>query len=112
MTREDWMWVAIRVFGIYLLVLAVLSVASVIGGAYAAASLHGFALDLPDEASDLTKFAQRLVGNHVQLLLTDCVRLVVCAAAGGDLVSRGRLVFRLVSRQNPLSERQGRANGL
>ena len=34
MDRKDWIWVAIRIFGIYLLVLAVCSLPDVLGSAF------------------------------------------------------------------------------
>lgn len=105
MTREDWIWVAIRIFGIYLIVLAVKTVPGIIGSGYSTVSLRGLTLARPGEGGEnaLANLAQKLTVGHFTALLTGCVQLIVYFIAGWYLVSNGRWVFRLVSKQNPLS---------
>ena len=39
MTKEDWIWIAIRIFGIYLIVLAIISIPGVINSGFMTISL-------------------------------------------------------------------------
>lgn len=51
MNKSEWIWVAIRIFGIYLLVLAVIAIPEAIGAVYAHLHLANAASNSSDLAS-------------------------------------------------------------
>jgi len=110
MKREDYIWIAIRVFGIYLLVLAVVALPSVLSSAYSTWVMWG-AFDVevvtPDSAV-LTKLASKLSGAALVKLISATGEVVLFSLAGWYLVRRGTLVFNLINTVDPLSERKAR----
>ena len=97
MTKEDWIWVAIRIFGIYLIVLAVISLPALLGSSIMVHSWWGLSADA-SEASDLMDtMASRLLTAQFSALLSALCRVIVFTGCGVYLVRSGKLIFRLVS---------------
>ncbi len=106
MKREDYIWVAIRVFGIYLLVLAIVSLPLLVSSAYSTWAMRDLALDTrgdPDMSLGL-QLASRLAIAHVTSLIAAAGKAVLFSLAGWYFLRRGSLIFRLVSIRDPLSD--------
>ena len=102
MKREDYIWVAIRVFGIYLLVRAVMTVPMLISTGYSTWALHVVInAELETETSPMYSFARRIALTQVSTLISSAIKTVLFVLAGVYLLKRGVLVFNLVSGKNP-----------
>ena len=99
MTREDYIRVAIRVLGIYLLVMAVITAPTLVWSGYATwASRH---VPLAEGAG--MRWDALLQRNNSMVFIGAGARFLAFFLTGLYLVRNGRFVFRLVNRQDPLS---------
>lgn len=117
MTKQDWIWVAIRIFGIYLLVLAVTTVPRVVSSCLSAYThyrlrVHFQAHDTgrgpgeghegkaPDTFTQLRRttreLAERQAVSALNQLASSVVQLALFGAIGVYLIRSGCLVFRWV----------------
>jgi len=106
MNRNDWIWVAIRVFGIYLLVLAVVAIPDVVTSWYQVSMFREFQQTLPSQAtpesSDVLLSMMRATMKAAgSTYLSSVVRLVLFSIFGFYLMWKGNLLFRIISRQSP-----------
>ena len=115
MSKEDWLWVAIRVFGIYLLVLAVTNVPSVFSAAlraYGASQLPTFrsardSADAPfaELAASFAQTKRATLSGALAELVSSVLSVLLFGVLGIYLVRNGRLLFRLVA--PPLQASEG-----
>ncbi|MCE5279803.1 MAG: hypothetical protein ABFD92_20640 [Planctomycetaceae bacterium] len=105
MNRNDWIWIAIRIFGIYLLVLAVCALPDVINSGF---NLWMFSrLHLGDvfASTQPEHLGFQIKKSYLQLTLTglvsSAVKVIFFALAGWWMLRRGNLLFKLISRQGP-----------
>jgi len=108
MTKEDFVWVGIRLFGIYLLVLAVTSLPEAIEGYWTSSSIRDAVKmcggSLPaavyDQEPAIGLF-ERLFASagaaSARRFVGSLVRVVLFIPAGLYLCKGGKLVFRIVS---------------
>jgi hypothetical protein len=101
MTRDDWIWVAVRIFGVYLVVMAVMTVPKVINGALSTWTWSGKVTFHEADTSDmsdmrLSQYYKTARAAAVTSLVVSSVRLVVFAIVGLYFLRNGRFVFRLV----------------
>jgi len=102
--KRDWIWVAIRVFGIYLLVLAVTGLPGLVSSAWSAVAFADIAGNWRHEgdqcSSDgalmLSKMFGKLFSAAVSSLLASITQVVIFTIVGIYLLRSGKLVFRLV----------------
>ncbi len=107
MTKDEWVWVAVRIFGIYLLVLAVTALPGLVSSGfgcwvYRDIQTHAFSgLRVPDAKTEALDTAVELLAKsmqaHVGLFLARLVRVVLFSLVGVYLLKKGGLVFRLVN---------------
>ena len=94
MTRQDWIWVAIRIFGIYLLILAITGIpASVSTGC------SSYMLWRASGGGDIAGIWSTLWATRIPLLLGSVAGVVLYSVVGVYFLKSGRLVFRLVNWQ-------------
>lgn len=106
MSKEDFVWVGIRVFGIYLLVLAVLSVPNLAHSLLMAIQMHDFALhrgatgleSSSGSVDAMSDMMGTIFGGHVTASVTTAIRLLACTAFGIYFLRHGEYVFRLACR--------------
>ena len=105
MTREDYIWVAIRVFGIYLLVLAITAVPSLLSSAYATWVFWDFApqTEAPSELVPFAALESKLADTYLSQLIKSAGRVALFLVAGWYFLCRGAFVFSLVGKRMPLS---------
>ncbi|MEE2602742.1 MAG: hypothetical protein VX595_06720 [Pseudomonadota bacterium] len=96
MNKDEWIWVAIRIFGIYLLVLAIISIPEAIGAIYA----HLNVADAANRSSELASVAGSLRKAAVSKGITAVSQLVLFSVASYYFICRGKLIHRLASREN------------
>ena len=105
MRREDYIWVAIRVFGIYLLILGVTAIPPLVSSAFGAWMFRDW-ISLVAEGSrpePIADLKSQIFATQVTALILSAVKTVLFFSAGWYLLRRGGLVFSLVSKQDPLS---------
>lgn len=93
MNKRDWIWVAIRIFGIYLLVEAILALASA-AGAVVVLYQH-FIIGYPSNA-DAERALSGINQNMLAQLITSLCRLLVDGAAGLYFIKGAKFIFKLV----------------
>lgn len=105
MTREDYIWVAMRVLGIYMVVLAVTNLPGFITGLYFVSTLWKYGPPLPvDAGAQSAVHMKHLVfKTYSNQAVTRILKVLIFSASGWYLLCRGGFLFSLVSAQNPLS---------
>lgn len=96
MTKDEWIWVAIRIFGIYLLVLAVIAIPEAIGNMYAYIKMS-FAIE---DSSELAKLATSLRGAAIAKGFTAIAQLILFSLVSYYFLRHGKLIHRLASSEN------------
>ncbi|MEK6233403.1 MAG: hypothetical protein N2C14_01695 [Planctomycetales bacterium] len=94
MKKQDWIWVAIRIFGIYLLVLAVISLPKALS-----ASMHLWIISSasgPFEIELLHEATRLLFLTAMQNLTVSLLTVVVFTGIGIYLIRGGGWLFRIV----------------
>ena len=98
MDKRDWIWVAIRIFGIYMLVLAVTGVPSLIS--YGWMALTFWRMQPTPSGDDSNKLLLdtmvRAKVSYAGLLGAQIVRVTLFTLVGVYLLRSGRLIFRLI----------------
>ena len=93
MSKEDWIWVAIRIFGIYLIVLAITSVPALVMNAYIVSQNAALQVDTVDKMHDtIFQAAAASLTNNI-------VRVVLFSLIGFYFLRSGKLIFKLISRK-------------
>ena len=105
MNRNEWIWVAIRVFGIYLLVLAVTAIPDLISGAlssymYWSARTSSIGLEGKDWAA-VNTITERASSSLAISFVSGLVRMILFSITGYYLLRKGNLLFELISHQQP-----------
>ncbi|WP_062814995.1 MULTISPECIES: hypothetical protein [unclassified Alcanivorax] len=95
MNKDEWIWVAIRIFGIYLLVLAIISIPEAIGAIYA----HLNVADAASQSAEIASFADSLRKAALSKGITAISQLMLFSMASYYLICRGKLIHRLASRE-------------
>lgn len=107
MGRNDWIWVAIRIFGIYMLVLAAIAIPELISSALITHNLwdrpHIGAM-LPADKTDPERLWNTMRHTSLAALLASLVRVIFYSALGYYLLRKGNFLFKVISRQPPPSE--------
>lgn len=93
MTKRDWIWVAIRIFGIYLLVDAITAIPTLI-------SSVGLMLQYVNVASsgaaDPDHYLRLLRNNMIQNFASSLGRLIICGGFGMYFIKGAALLFKLI----------------
>ena len=108
MTKEDYVWVGIRIFGIYLLVLALTTLPNLVHSGYMSYHMHHLTRmqdhlmegteESPDKLATLMhKFLETGFVAQAGNAMTCIVRIVLFSLAGLYMTCRGRFLFRIVS---------------
>ncbi len=97
MSKQDWLWVAIRIFGIYLLVMAVAHISAALASAWSVWFFWDLLSGPPLEAGELTKSMGVMMKSQVSVLIGNVLYVIICGLAGLYMVVRGQFLFRLVN---------------
>ena len=99
MNKRDWIWVAIRIFGIYLLVLAVVALPKILGASMIlwtmSRPLGIFNLEMLGEAQEL------IFSNALKDLCVSLFTVVLFTAIGSYMIRGGGWLFRLICPPDP-----------
>jgi hypothetical protein len=93
MTKHDWIWVAIRVFGIYLLVQAIIAIPSLISSAFGVYQFYDFGAHGTTDLDHVSRLLHRELGTQ---LVSSLSRLIICGGAGFYFIKGGTFLFRLI----------------
>ncbi len=96
MTKDEWIWVAIRIFGVYLLVLAVISIPDAIGQIYAMIKLSG----ATESTHDLAKVSISLRDAALAKGVTAISQLILFSLASLYFLKYGKLIHKLAISEN------------
>ncbi len=92
MTKHDWIWVAIKVLGLYLLVEAIIAIPGLIGSAHGVYQHYGFP---PASSVELDRISRLLHEGLETQFISSLFRVIICAAGSFYFLRRGRFLFRL-----------------
>ena len=95
MTKRDWIWVAVRVFGLYLLVMAIVAIPQTIG-----AGIQWWITYDPGPKADSDKLydmTNMLSKSHLGIFIAGIVRLIGLGLAGVYFLKGARAVCRLIA---------------
>jgi len=102
MTKEDWIWVAIRIFGIFLIVKAITALPDVVGGVAQASQWRSlgdsrcYRGDLSEEFRVFDELRSTAFTVMVSRLMKAVARVALFAVCGVYFLRGGRLIFRLI----------------
>ena len=105
MSKDDWIWVAVRIFGIYLIVLAITSVPPLVMNAYTLFQNDVSKVDaLVDQdissgVDTVDKIHDLIFQATAASLTNNIVRVVLFCLIGFYFLRHGKLFFRLISRK-------------
>ena len=114
MSKKDWIWVAIRIFGIYLLVMAVVALPGLVKSGWVSYHYREFmkaARAAADETehSGFTDLSLKLLEANLAQVIGGAARVIVFTIVGIYLLASGRLLFRLIYRKELAEEPGGPA---
>lgn len=96
MTKDEWIWVAIRIFGIYLLVLAVIAIPEAIGNIYAYIKMSFSIQDSTELAKLATSFKEAAIAKG----FTAVSQLILFSIVSYYFLRHGKLIHKLASSEN------------
>jgi hypothetical protein len=99
MGREDWIWIAMRIFGIYLLVLAVIEIPTLMQSAFQVVAYHKNIAFVGQQNDYLSQMMSTLERNSMSSLFGGTMRVIIYSLAGYYLLRRGKMLFKIMSRQ-------------
>ncbi len=97
MTKDEWIWVAIRIFGIYMLVLAVMAVPDSIAHIYSAIMMPGFQATSSDELVKMIVSLKKAAMGKGVLTLS---QVILFSFFSYYLLKNGKLIHKLASSEN------------
>lgn len=101
MNREDYIWAAIRIFGIYMVVLGIVALPGIFSSVF---SLTQYQTSGGIETmAQLTQHARGLVLTN---LANRILSALIYGFAGYYFLARGTLVFKLISKKNLLNDEE------
>lgn len=96
MNKSEWIWVAIRIFGIYLLVLGIVAIPDVIGNVYGLIHMSNAAKETTDMASMAISLQKAAMAKGV----TASFQVVVFLMASIYFLKYGKAIHKLACREN------------
>jgi len=101
MTKEEWIWVAIRIFGIYLVVLAIMAVPGILSSSFMAYNWYGYSPTFGSNSSDtaqiIDKMGSKLFNVQLSELVAGLCKVLLFGGLGIYFLRSGKFVFRLIS---------------
>ncbi|WP_409523682.1 hypothetical protein [Nitrincola sp. MINF-07-Sa-05] len=95
MSKSEWIWVAIRLFGIYLLVLAFISIPDAIGNIYALV----YMLDTTGNSSDSASMVNSLRKSAKAAGSKATAQLVIFLVAAYYFLRHGKAIHKLANHE-------------
>jgi len=100
MNKEDWIWVAIRIFGIFLIVMAILALPRLISSAHIAWVYRGqwtLCDDISESSEAITDLMKKAYAQTLADLISNGFRVVCFTLIGIYFLRGGSLIFRLIN---------------
>ena len=96
MTKDEWIWVAIRIFGIYLLVLAIMALPETIGYVYASIQMNA----VEAAGNDLMSLATSIRNTAMSKGLIAITQVIIFTAFSFYFLRHGKWLHKLASSEN------------
>lgn len=96
MNKSEWIWVAIRIFGIYLLVLAIVSIPEAIGNIYGLI----YMADAVKGSGEFGSMAHSLQKAAMSKGVTATAQLFIFSIASYYFLRHGKVIHSLALREN------------
>lgn len=100
MNKQDWIWVAIRIFGIYLIVLSIINLPNLLAFAYQALPFKTTTTLMVSEsgmdAEGCINLAEQMRLSTIGSFLISLLKVFIYAGLGIYFVRDGKFIFRLV----------------
>jgi hypothetical protein len=93
MSKRDWIWFAIRVFGVYLLVKAVVTIPDIFSSFF---GLYNTPSGLHSESAELSKLHHSLHVSFLSVFAGSIVKFFIFAMIGIYLIRRGSWLFKIL----------------
>ena len=101
MTKQDWIWVAIRIFGIYLLVLAIVALPNLLGSLVVLYHTWGVlgtkpVMDMGQAGQALAELSRNVSVANVERSIGALSRVLLYGGIGLYFIKSGKLIYRWV----------------
>lgn len=99
MNKEEWIWVSIRIFGIFLLVMAILAIPSAITTIYSAFLFQGFpAQELSSAADESTQMAYQIFKAQSAQSVRAVLEVIIYGSFGFYFIHGGKALHKVICR--------------
>ena len=100
MNKAEWMWVAIRIFGIFLLVMAILAIPSAIAAIYHASIFQGFSgTDLTTATNGAEKISMKLFNMQKAQSIRSILEVIIYGLFGFYFMRGGKAIHKVICRE-------------
>ena len=96
MDRQQISWLAVRAFGLYLLIQAIMLVPDLLAGLYATRAYSNLISSMGSDNNNLASTARAATSMYRTLLFGPLLKFVLFSSVGIYLLRRGRFVMRLL----------------
>jgi len=96
MSKEDYIWVAIRIFGILLVVMAIIAIPTILSSAFMVWGYHSAAAAMSGEA--ISDMQDTIAQANFGTMLSATFRAILYYAAGVYFLKGGKFVHKLIAR--------------
>ena len=99
MTKDDFIWVAISVFGIYLIVLAIIEIPGLFSSMYKPYAFWDY--DPPKTNSEmdvLLSFASKIRDRELSSFLYSAIRVFLYFVIGSFFLRRGKFIYKMINK--------------
>ncbi len=100
MTKDEWIWVSIRIFGIFLLILAIMAIPRAISTAYSAYVYLDQPVPAPDSKNDVeASLMYKMLRAQISEAIRSILEVLIYGFCGLYFVRGGKIIHNLVSRE-------------
>ena len=100
MNKNEWLWVTIRIFGVFLLVMAIIQLPVAISFFYFANLYSDAYSSLPVEEDSVAKMAEGVYNSHMAQGCNSALKLVIYTLFGLYFACRGKMLHKILCREN------------
>jgi len=100
MNKEEWIWVAIRIFGIFLLVMAILSIPRAIASIHYASIFQSFSgSEVASATNGTEKFAIKIFDAQRSHSIRSILEVIVYGLFGFYFMRGGKAIHKIICRE-------------
>ena len=98
MNKEEYIWVALRIFGLFLIVMAILAIPDAIAVFYQSSIFYSFSVgELSEAANDSEKLGMKIFEAQRIKSISSLLKVIIYGLFGVYFLRGGRAIHKLIS---------------